>query len=1573
MKLSRKFLALLLTVFLLMTMLPMSASAFSFEQTTPDDEQGQTENGTSPLPEDSIEPETDPNESSPGDGEDEVIIDAPVVNANFSFTEDPPTPPEFPTDGLNLVARLNSDQAYAVSRNTANDYQLSNPEYFIIEGNTGLSAALPVPLSLVADSVTDAITLNGSSGGILSINNSDSSNTRNLRLYSDSGYSQEVESLGLAAGQTTHAYLTIEYFSATIYIDISIVREGSEPVYEPIFTYPAEESAGYGYSLNGINPRQSTGTLTNIVNGSSVQLRSTTPGGNIKYSIDDYDSSLGISITEDGLLTVNISPETWAYSSVFIGKDNAVYPQDGRFHYSFLEITAYNTDFPRTPGAALSTYNYPRCTTIRIYLTVVQPDAVQPTGVSFSEGAALTLELSETSYDSTYERWTDVYELQPVLAPVGAATTLSYTSSSPAIATVNQWGQIKPLKVGITTITVKTANGKTATIKVTITDNFAPGSLTLSPSGAITMNRRDYLTVTATTPTGSKPQYTVTSSVPQVVYIEDYMGNDYFNGEEYVYTPDSTYLNLRALTKGTTTITVKTQNGKTATLKVTVIDPDEPKSLSISPSVATEIKVGKTLRVTATPQPVPSDPYYLFDGTFASSNPAIASVDSSGNVKGLQQGTATITAKTYNGKTATVKINVVDDAIPTGLSFANPAVQLALGSALWPKPILAPSTAKATYTWASSNIKVVKVTDNGAVIPVSKGTANITVKTHNGKSAVLKVTVYDPLEPTAIALSHNGTVPLDIDQTLQLTANVTPGTAQQAAKIVWTSSAVKIATVDENGFVEPKAKGTATITAKTYNGKSATVKVNVIDPYEPLKVTFVNPPGVAPITAATIDINNTLSVSSWVTLAGANPVVPAIAQSLTWTTSSAAIASVTDGVITAHKVGTATITVKTHNAKSATLKVTVVDPSIPTGITLSAASTTLYLDGGAQQITPALAPTTAVSDITWATSNAKIATVVNGVVTPLSEGAVTITAKTVKNAKTATIKLTVVDRFKPTGVSLASTTATLNLGSTLQLSPILAPSTAQATYTYTTSSAAIATVNADGLISPVKEGVATITVKTHNAKAATIKVTVVDPSMPTSIWLSATSPTLYLDGGPQELFAVLEPYTAESDIIWSTSNAKIATVANGVVTPLSEGAVTITAKTVKGAKTTTIKLTVVDRFKPTGVSLASTTATLNLGSTLQLSPILAPSTAQATYTYTTSSAVIATVNADGLISPVKEGVATITVKTHNAKVATIKVTVVDPYKPTGVTLSIPGWKDYPIPATEELPLHINGTRTFTATLLPSPTAQSAVEYTSSNAKVVTVDKSSGLMQGISEGTATITVKTVTGAKTATVKVKVTDPYKPTTIAITPSGAQTVKIGDTLQLGSSFTPNTADPTFTWVSSKPAVATISASGLVSGLSNGTTVITLKDGRTSKTATITITVAGYAYTNETMDALALEVLNLVNQERANVDLSPLSIDNRLTAATNVRALEQVSTFSHTRPDGTACFTALDQAGLSYGYAGENIAMGQTSAQAVMTSWMNSEGHRANILNPNYTHIGIGHVLQANKHYWVQMFISK
>ena len=119
--------------------------------------------------------------------------------------------------------------------------------------------------------------------------------------------------------------------------------------------------------------------------------------------------------------------------------------------------------------------------------------------------------------------------------------------------------------------------------------------------------------------------------------------------------------------------------------------------------------------------------------------------------------------------------------------------------------------------------------------------------------------------------------------------------------------------------------------------------------------------------------------------------------------------------------------------------------------------------------------------------------------------------------------------------------------------------------------------------------------------------------------------------------------------------------------------------------------------------------------------------------------------------------------------------------------------------------------------------------------------------------------------------------------------------------------------------------------------------------------------------------EVIRLVNQIRAENGLKALTYDWELSRVARYKSqdMKDNNYFSHTSPVYGSPFQMIKNFGISYRSAGENIAKGYATPQAVVNGWMNSSGHRANILNAGYTHIGVGYVSGGN--YWTQMFISR
>lgn len=250
--------------------------------------------------------------------------------------------------------------------------------------------------------------------------------------------------------------------------------------------------------------------------------------------------------------------------------------------------------------------------------------------------------------------------------------------------------------------------------------------------------------------------------------------------------------------------------------------------------------------------------------------------------------------------------------------------------------------------------------------------------------------VQDTVAATSVKLNKKS-VTIVKGKTAKITATVSPSNATDK-KVTWKSSNTKVATVDSTGKITAKDAGTATITATTSNSKKATCKVTVNTPPTGVKLNK---------TTLTIGKGKTATLKATV-----NPTKNVTSKKVTWNSSKKSVATVnSSGKITAKKIGTTTITVKTANGKTAKCKVTV--KNLPSKVKLNKTKATIESDGTVT-LKATVSPSNVTSKkVTWTSSNKKVATVNSrGKVTAKKPGTVTITAKTV-NGKTAKCKVTV--------------------------------------------------------------------------------------------------------------------------------------------------------------------------------------------------------------------------------------------------------------------------------------------------------------------------------------------------------------------------------------------------------------------------------------------------------------------------------------------------------------------------------------------------------------------------------------
>ena len=140
--------------------------------------------------------------------------------------------------------------------------------------------------------------------------------------------------------------------------------------------------------------------------------------------------------------------------------------------------------------------------------------------------------------------------------------------------------------------------------------------------------------------------------------------------------------------------------------------------------------------------------------------------------------------------------------------------------------------------------------------------------------------------------------------------------------------------------------------------------------------------------------------------------------------------------------------------------------------------------------------------------------------------------------------------------------------------------------------------------------------------------------------------------------------------------------------------------------------------------------------------------------------------------------------------------------------------------------------------------------------------------------------------------------------------------------------------------------------------------------------ITCAGNVTFAASTQAMNAEAVQLLNQLRQSKGLRPLAWNpnSALQSAAQLRAQEIEQYFSHTRPDGSSCFTVLKQYGLIYGHCGENIAYGTyLSAEGATDLWINSPGHYKNMINPDFREVGLACYVSGENVYWVQLFFTR
>ena len=847
------------------------------------------------------------------------------------------------------------------------------------------------------------------------------------------------------------------------------------------------------------------------------------------------------------------------------------------------------------------------------------------------------------------------------LEPAGVNGALTFSSSNTRYVTVDANGVVTGKRAGSATITVKTYNGKKTTLKITV--KKAPSSVSLKTTRTV-LGVGETAQLTATLSSGSAGGYSFSSS------------------DETKLTVDETGL-VTALQPGEVSVSVKTYNGKTKSGVITVMS--APESITLAD---TALKIGAEDSAKLS--------YTLNEGSagaisFTSSDETIATVDADGTIRALKAGSATVTATSYNGVSADCALSVCP--APSAVTLTAERTTIGLNEKLQLSAQLEPADVVGTLTFSSSNTRYVTVDANGVVTGKRAGSATITVKTYNGKKTTLKITVKKA--PSSVSLKTTRTV-LGVGETAQLTATLSSGSAGGYS---FSSSDETKLTVDETGLVTALQPGEVSVSVKTYNGKTKSGVITVMSAPESItladtalkigaedsaKLSYTLNEGSAGAisftssdeTIATVDADGTIRAlkagSATVTAATYNgklafcevavlpapsyvvlpyatlnlglgdtiqlepEVDPGCISSFRYSSSNTRYATVSEaGLVTAKKVGSVTITVKTYNGKSFKLKLNV--KKAPSSLKLSPSSMTLGV-GESTQLGYSITSGTATT-LRYASDDERIAAVnESGMVTGMAAGETRITATT-HNGKTASCTVTVV----PAPESIALTAAELmGVGQTMQLNPTLLPEGCHTTLRYEVVSGDAVTVDESGAVKAVQPGSATVRVSTHVEGVYADHTILVKPS-PTSISFDVESYTVNIDETLQ-LSPILKPDDCYAELSYSIARAGFFTVdESGLVTPIMRGSTTVTVKTHNGLKAT-VEIRVVDPYFPEEIAFKSAPpGYLELGMTYQPQIEVYPETAVAALKWTSSDPKIVSVDAEtGLATAMSYGTATIT-------------------------------------------------------------------------------------------------------------------------------------------------------------------------------------------------------------------------------------------------------------------------------------------------------------------------------------------
>ena len=512
----------------------------------------------------------------------------------------------------------------------------------------------------------------------------------------------------------------------------------------------------------------------------------------------------------------------------------------------------------------------------------------------------------------------------------------------------------------------------------------------------------------------------------------------------------------------------------------------------------------------------------------------------------------------------------------------------------------------------------------------------------------------DDIPVTKVTLNKSAST-LEIGEKLTLTATITPTNATNK-NVTWTSSNTSVATV-ENGVITAKSAGTATITVTTVDGgKSATCTVTVKKAEVPVTKVTLNK------SSATLEIGEKLTLAATITPTNATN------KNVTWTSSNTSVATVTNGVVTAHKVGKVKITATTENDKSASCTVTIGKPA--TAVKLSSLKSTslavgkslslkakAYCKDGTKPVSTAVV-FEIIDGEEYATIDAK------GKLTGLAIGKVTVRAKAEAGTEEAYADVVINVCIPATKIKLDKTKASMVVGGDMQLTAEISPENHTDSLSWISANEDIATVDENGLVTAVSAGKVKITAMTGSGKKATCTVTVGEPA--TRVDITALKVTSVAVGKSVTIKgkAACEGKTkpVSTAVVFEIIEGEdLATInAKGKLTAIAEGTVVVRVKAEAGTEEAYEDVEIRICNPATKVTLNIKKATVTIGDELELKATMtAKGECTDTLTWSVDKPAIATVDENGVVTALAKGKVKITATAGSGKKATCTVTVTE--------------------------------------------------------------------------------------------------------------------------------------------------------------------------------------------------------------------------------------------------------------------------------------------------------------------------